>query len=543
MLTIILAAGKTDHANKGSGLTSSRHLTLVNGRPAISWVVTDVLKKTEDNITIAISDDDIELQNFCTSRYGKNPRVRLCLVNADLTIVQSLHHALCASDLTTENASARVILGDTYLIGIPYGVKDSVYLANFQFDSRAWCVTTPAPNGRLDAYINKRAGLHAPEYLALIGRYEFSDGNLLLQAANDAVRQNNRELSDVLLAYAEQRPLFALEIPEGKWVDFGHLEGLIKARSKLIESRSFNSLHIDPLLPEITKTSPATEKLRHEVAWYENLPAKFTSLTPRILRTSENSITMEYYGYGTLAEKFLYANLSNNFWADVLSRLFALVEMFRKESSLAPALSAECLYMDKTENRLARLYKSNFWRKLLDADIIKIDDIPRTGISQLMPRIRETCKTICQRFQASIVHGDMCFNNILYDVNSGVIKLVDPRGSLGDGQPSIYGDPRYDIAKLRHSFCGNYDSIIEGDFFIERLSDFAFHMEVFQTRQEERENLFDAICKQHQYDPREIRFIEALLFLSMIPLHDDSSTKQMAFFLSAIEKFNSFYEA
>jgi Ser/Thr protein kinase RdoA (MazF antagonist) len=45
-----------------------------------------------------------------------------------------------------------------------------------------------------------------------------------------------------------------------------------------------------------------------------------------------------------------------------------------------------------------------------------------------------------------IIHGDLFFGNMLYDVNSETLKILDPRGNFGiDG---IYGDIRYDIAKI-----------------------------------------------------------------------------------------------
>ena len=65
----------------------------------------------------------------------------------------------------------------------------------------------------------------------------------------------------------------------------------------------------------------------------------------------------------------------------------------------------------------------------------------------------------------SIMHGDFCFSNILYDFKSQSIKVIDPRGLSGDGkEQSIYGDLRYDVAKLAHSVIGKYDFIIAGRF-------------------------------------------------------------------------------
>lgn len=56
----------------------------------------------------------------------------------------------------------------------------------------------------------------------------------------------------------------------------------------------------------------------------------------------------------------------------------------------------------------------------------------------------------------TVIHGDTTFSNIMVG-RSGKIKLIDPRGVFGSTK--LYGDPRYDWAKLYYSAIGNYDSI------------------------------------------------------------------------------------
>ena len=52
--------------------------------------------------------------------------------------------------------------------------------------------------------------------------------------------------------------------------------------------------------------------------------------------------------------------------------------------------------------------------------------------------------------------------DIMVDNNFSFIKVIDPRGRFG--KYDIYGDPRYELAKIMHSIDGKYDYII-GDFF------------------------------------------------------------------------------
>ena len=144
-------------------------------------------------------------------------------------------------------------------------------------------------------------------------------------------------------------------------------------------------------------------------------------------------------------------------------------------------------------------------------------------------------------YQPSIIHGDFCLSNILFDLNSFVVKLIDPRGSFGS--KGIGGDPRYDIAKLRHSIVGLYDFIVHDLFSLEK-KDKGFKKNIFRNDNSLNLQLkFDELIIKWNYDLREIKFIEALLFLSMIPLHNENKKRQLFFYLHGIEKLNKlFYE-
>ena len=135
------------------------------------------------------------------------------------------------------------------------------------------------------------------------------------------------------------------------------------------------------------------------------------------------------------------------------------------------------------------------------------------------------------------MHGDYCFSNILFDSSNYIFKLIDPRGRL-DADATIYGDPRYDIAKLRHSVVGLYDFIVQGLFKLtENNSEFEYKI---LTTEDYRvlEDIFDKYSIENGFDVQEIKFIEGLLFLSMIPLHKDNFDRQKVFYLKAIELLN-----
>ena len=91
---------------------------------------------------------------------------------------------------------------------------------------------------------------------------------------------------------------------------------------------------------------------------------------------------------------------------------------------------------------------------------------------------------------------------------------MDPRGKFGEFD--IYGDQRYEIAKLFHSVDGKYDYIIKDLFEVEKQDNTInykifdkFDFSLFELMKEE---LQDLIGNQQ----RNIEIIESLLFLSMI---------------------------
>ena len=74
------------------------------------------------------------------------------------------------------------------------------------------------------------------------------------------------------------------------------------------------------------------------------------------------------------------------------------------------------------------------------------------------------------------IHGDFCFSNLLYDCKVRLVKMIDPRGEFG--VPGVFGDRRYDLAKLAHSYAGGYDFIVADQFSVEVDSEGRLHLHV-----------------------------------------------------------------
>ena len=60
-----------------------------------------------------------------------------------------------------------------------------------------------------------------------------------------------------------------------------------------------------------------------------------------------------------------------------------------------------------------------------------------------------------------------------------------------------------------------------------------------QTGQEELINEFDSLLVEFGYKPKEIKLIEGLLFISMLPLHQDKLQRQKMMYVTGLELLNS----
>ena len=142
---------------------------------------------------------------------------------------------------------------------------------------------------------------------------------------------------------------------------------------------------------------------------------------------------------------------------------------------------------------------------------------------------------------ASVLHGDFCFSNILYDFRSNRVKTIDPRGATPDGTHTLYGDVRYDIAKLSHSILGMYDWIIAGYYEVD-INGNQIHLELGAERNKKHSLIQQRYVQlvEQEFGINEITLMamQIQLFLSMLPLHQDDPKRQQALFANAFRLHN-----
>lgn len=401
------------------------------------------------------------------------------------------------------------------------------------FDEKDGVITDIYDKKAVDCDVKKRL---------FTGVFLILDSEYFRGCLEDAFRDECQEMDSFYCAlqkYSWTHPMRAEYTTE--WFDIGHADRYYNSKLA-VKAREFNHISIDKNRGILRKSSDEKDKFIGEIRWYLKLPSDMEYVSPRIFDYStayDNPyISMEYYAYHTVHELFLYGELGLQQWEEVFSRIRFVCRDFRKYSVRGDAIatSLEDMYYTKTIRRLDCLRTDEHFRYFFERPITvngrqycslqRVADILR----QCIPEMLYDVDTF------HIIHGDLCFANIMVDSNLSFIKLIDPRGRFG--AYDIYGDVRYELAKLFHSVEGKYD------FIIKNLMDVTYDLEQAEikyvtydrSRASDVCNVFKKVFENEIGDDLDkIELIEALLFLSMIPLHGENLEHQMAMLGTGLE--------
>lgn len=361
--------------------------------------------------------------------------------------------------------------------------------------------------------------------LVACGFFRFSDANDLafyLAESGDFITAVN--------AYSEIRRPTLMDV-DG-WFDAGHLHAYYQSRHSVLQARSFNEIAVTST--GIRKTGVPARKIAAEINWYRSTPSSIRPYLPQIFNEiigDTPSYELEYLHLPTLSELFVHARLPDFVWRNILlqcSNVLATLSLTRPSLSELPFNFPERFYRDiLVEKSYARLAE---FSKAWDIDPSRSWTVNGKASLSLNRLVEALLSAIRPTLESDICfwHGDFHFANIFYDSRSNRIRMIDPRGYLNDGTFSVFGDRRYDQAKLCHSVVGHYDSILADRFDVKRLSDYsiASHIEGPYNAN----SIVDIFIRSID-DPstvRELFCMTGLLFISMLPLHKENPARQIA---------------
>lgn len=432
------------------------------------------------------------------------------------------------------HAPGEVLQGDEFLFACP---DDLFRWTTFRLDDAGF------PVHLLDKSHEKEG-----QGQVFIGVFSFADGARFQRHLAAAVAAPDAEMDPFYRAleacYRDSpRPPRARETSH--WVDLGHLDTYWAARLvHAMGQRAFNDVAVDAGRGLLTKRSRNREDFRDEIRWYLSLPPELQYLAPRVFAHSLDAddpwIQVEFYGYPPLSEVYLYARLDRTEWRAIFRVLRQVLDDMGRHGPPAaePARVAAALrrmYLDKTVERLGRLDLAALPRDLVEGPL-EVNGRPCLALRECLAKLPGMLEAsgLLAPAPFGVIHGDFCPSNILFDRRSRAVRLVDPRGRFGDF--TLHGDPRYDLAKLSHSFNGGYDFLVHGLFALGRDGAGRVTLRLFEDEghlavREQFNQTFLAGAEEF----RRVRGIEALLFLSMVPLHADRPRAQEAFLARGLE--------
>lgn len=310
--------------------------------------------------------------------------------------------------------------------------------------------------------------------------------------------------------------------------------------------------------------SAGEAKLVDEIQWLKHFEnTGLANNLPSVYRFSiePGSVfyEMRYYNYPNL-RRIILSQMNAPFF--IRMRLRYLLEILHtflwvsENSIVTPPNFVIAEHLNKYDQRLAVLLEKAPWfSTFLESKTIKINGETLLNAQTIMHSIRKD-NSIMMSLKPETVyfsHGDIHSNNILCGIGWSNMILLDCRGKSNSG--TLYFDPAYDIAKLFHDFRSLY-SLIE----LHHYS--LFHLPGTGTGQSEGtpELEFKFLDKEAQesfgmyyHYIRDIitkdfteygnliersEFIEATLFLTMIPLHLRIKDEAIACYLTGVRRLN-----
>jgi hypothetical protein len=324
------------------------------------------------------------------------------------------------------------------------------------------------------------------------------------------------------------KSLPTIEVDASDFFDFGHVDSYSASRLRFSSSRQHHHLEQSPV--RVDKTFPTHGEALKHLAWFNGLPPGPRWYTPRVcmLDGSPRTLSIEYCSSPSVTELLLYRVLSkDNGWLRLAHTLRGfLSEMMASSAGTTAVSESGWMYLQKTVLRLTEWSRSTVGAAHKDRVKLVLDSIVR-----YVEKFGLTKSTV------SIIHGDPCFSNLLFDRHSLSLRVIDPRGSFFTEDPSIYGDPAYDVAKLLHSYRFGYDLVLAG-----RYRRDGSNVD-FTVEDQCEMNCADAALTpmlESVYGSDVFRRAEAivpLLFLSMLPLHADDAVRQSTLFEIGFKEF------
>ncbi|MCF7860767.1 hypothetical protein K9M79_00855 [Candidatus Woesearchaeota archaeon] len=510
----------------------------ISGKSIIDYIIKEYSDKLENCTFLIITKENTKLiEEYVNLNLTERYDVRIDelseLKDLGWTILKGLE-----SVNLNEFDNVIINFGDTYIQDFKFNGQDAVYYAK-RSEAFRWTIFDEK-DGKIESIVDKEINNFTDEeHNVIVGVFLIRDAQKLVEKL-----QSTTGFYPALQEYLKDRK-YEL-ITADRWYDVGHVDNYYYAKKVFINKRFFNTVKIDKQRAVLTKRSKNIEKFINEIKWYLKLPNSLQYLVPRVFNYSlsceDPFVELEYYGYPSLCDVFVYGNYDLGVWYYIFEAIFfSLDEMgqYKLDCSKEKIRNSQNdMYVKKTKARVNQY--SKFFKELMGKKMI-INGVEHRPLSEMLNLLDSAFDILITGDSLNIIHGDYCLSNMLFDPKQRILKLIDPRGKFA--RFSVYGDYKYDLAKLSHSFLGNYEFIINDRFTFTKDGNNIQYSIYKKDKQQKISDMFEHnLKKYYRNDLIQIKFIEALLFISMIPLHSDFKDRQIIMYCTGLEKLSNVFD-
>lgn len=307
------------------------------------------------------------------------------------------------------------------------------------------------------------------------------------------------QISNGIRALIQNTTMYAKSV---QWTDVGDQEKYKKAVSRYENydfSKENEALYIVNgnvikffVDPQVTQRRVEKAKLNQ-------------SVFPRI-----TNYAGQFYAYNFQDGETLYHANNPTVFRNLLDWLAASLWRPHVVDSAVMAAIGTKFYHDKTLERLEM-----FGKKYPHLD----ERVPINGnrVPSAMELLNRVPWVDLAKGTPCFMHGDLQFDNILYDARTKSFTLLDWRQDFGGYIE--FGDLYYDLAKLYGGIVLNYD-YIKLNLLTYRESEHGVFFDFAQRFQSRCYlEILTEYIQQHGYDLARVRILVALIYLNMSPLH------------------------
>ena len=185
----------------------------------------------------------------------------------------------------------------------------------------------------------------------------------------------------------------------------------------------------------------------------------------------------------------------------------SLTKLHESEIVVADTFSIKEAYFSKTFDRLAKIQDLIPYgrEKAIVVNSKKCRNVYyyKRELEKALDRLVENCPGF------AFIHGDCTFSNMMVREDGNPV-LIDPRGYFGFSE--LYGDIRYDWAKVYYSVVGNYDQFNLKKFRLKINDNANVELQIESNHWEDMADTFFQMTKADEY---EIKLLHAVIWLSL----------------------------